>query len=321
MPPAKRPAAPAPSPQKKGMDFNSPGGGKKARQTDPNVVDQFLMRQEGSNTRIYFRIGQAGAQTLKQAVNDALHSSGICGAQIYRADVSSKGDCVQVAVYSRMAVTELQDTVSATLSAPLTLGVLGNPQWMPESKIDITTHQDYVKVGGDAWRLLKKWLLGSSWLAGQEAEDGTGVIFSKTEDFDEEYWVNSLKSLCDSKGFEYTMHEAYGPKPRMMRRAWHVIADSMKLQSKHAQHAHTTHVKHPYWLITADEAKEAYNLKQARRHKRHPQQDLVQPAWLQKLIDEQKMNDDSLARMMDSAHICKTVGAARYLMKYMVKDL
>ena len=83
-------------------------------------------------------------------------------------------------------MTELQDTIVANLSAPLTLGVLGNPQWMPESGITITTHQDYVKAGGGEWRVLKKWLLGSSWLAGKEEEDGSGVIFSKTEEFDEE---------------------------------------------------------------------------------------------------------------------------------------
>ena len=79
-------------------------------------------------------------------------------------------------------------------------------------------------------------------------------------------------------------------------------------------------MKRPYWLISADEARAAYNIKQARRHEKHPQQDVVHPAWLQTIMNDDKMNDENkIARMMDASHISKTVGVALYLMKYMAK--
>ena len=202
--PPKRPAASASSPSKpKGFDFSSPS--KFSKKKVENEIEQFLIKNEDTESvRWYARVGNDIAVDMKDQLNAAF-ANGVGGALIYRVDMSNNGDCVTNAIFTAKATEELAEALAAILPAPKQLGQLWNAHLIPASPtLSIVTANDYVKATG-AWMRLKKWLLNANFLGGTELEDG--VRWNTTDDFDEEYWVNSLKTLCDAKGFKYTVTE------------------------------------------------------------------------------------------------------------------
>ena len=249
MPPSKRPTAPPSTPPKrKGFDFTTPA----KRTKDPNVVEQFIIKSEDGSCRWYARVGVAEGADIRQKLNTHFEA-GIGGALIYRVDLSNKGDCVTNAVFAEKAVHELADALRPMLTPPMTLGELQNAHLIPPTPtLMIETYNDYVKAG-DGWKRLKKWLLNDNFLAGTELEDGSGVTFMKTEAEDEEYWVNSLRDLCEAKGYATTVAEQWSALALPVTRRDLIWA------------LHPNAHRAPSFVITADERAELVKWKQQSR--------------------------------------------------------
>lgn len=220
----KKPAAPTPTKER-------------VTERDPNLVQNWYFKATNAlQPRFYIKFNSVKeAQTMAAQLNEALPTE--TSALVYTVQHGKDELRLSNTVFAPLAVEELRSTVEGMLTPPRRLAPIGRLELAPvpcHMQID-RYNDDLVEASGTAFRPCAKFLLGANFLNGELDEDRQVAKFH-AHTYNCDYWVESLKHLCNIKGFTFAVntHACGAPLPHALLES---LADHVRIDEYAAEKA------------------------------------------------------------------------------------